>query len=371
MVINTALLEIAVQLSSLSVGLAHAGRVAEAIAPMEQACGAALTAFSGLPASFRFVARDQLPGIADDEHFLARIARQGLTFLAPLAAVSRGGSHLRRFSAVGCLCGVAAREMAGDKVVQCIFDVGDGSDAGDYHRFAFCAAGANSTLIPDPYFFETDGYEELRRTVEAEAAPWEVRRDVVFWRGAASGKPDRWPDAGEPMDWGCLQRLKLCEESRRIAEPSRVDVGLSDLGQIVREDIKERIRAAGFLGEHVDKREFLGFRYLVDIDGNTNSWGLLEKMIMGATIVKVASRRGYRQWFYDRLVAWENFVPVAADLSDMEETVAWLFANPGEAKRIAVNGAALAGELQFSRVLAETEAAFFIALMRHGVIVEN
>ncbi|MDR3441305.1 glycosyl transferase family 90 [Telmatospirillum sp.] len=361
---RAALSDISLKLIQMSVEFSRAGRLADAISAMEQACTAALAAFSALPASFKFVPREQLPGILDKEHFVFRIGSNQLQVFADEQCAPKGASYIRRFSIIGYLAASLAKTMPPGTTVSCVFDVGDGEDVGDYHRFAFSSAHANSTLIPDPYYFETQGYANLRKTVADEGRPWEERKNVVFWRGGATGLPFLKPD--EVSNWRRLQRLQFCEASRQAVNSERMDIGLTDLTQIPTEEIKNQIRAADLMRPAVGKRDFLNFRYLIDIDGNSNSWSLLEKMIMGATIIKVDSPQGYRQWYYDRLVAWESYVPVSSDLSDLEEKVEWVFANPSKAKRIAETGAAVAGELTMSRVLLEAEAVFFVAMIKKG-----
>jgi hypothetical protein len=66
-------------------------------------------------------------------------------------------------------------------------------------------------------------------------------------------------------------------------------------------------------------------KYQIDIDGNSSSWpGLFQRLLSGDTVLKVTSNKGWRQWYYDDLLPWENFVPVASDLSDLVEIVDWL-----------------------------------------------
>ena len=40
------------------------------------------------------------------------------------------------------------------------------------------------------------------------------------------------------------------------------------------------------------------------------------------------------QWFYDELIPWEHYVPVAHDLSDLLEKIDWLREHDDEARRI-------------------------------------
>ena len=40
------------------------------------------------------------------------------------------------------------------------------------------------------------------------------------------------------------------------------------------------------------------------------------------------------EWFYDRIKPWVHYIPVALDLSDLEERVQWALQNDEEAQAI-------------------------------------
>ena len=81
-------------------------------------------------------------------------------------------------------------------------------------------------------------------------------------------------------------------------------------------------------------------KYLIEIDGNVNSWGLLWKLLSGSCILKVKSPR--RQWFHHKLQAYVNMVPISADLSDLKEKLEWCKNNQEQCARIAAAGQSLA-----------------------------
>jgi hypothetical protein len=135
----------------------------------------------------------------------------------------------------------------------------------------------------------------------------------------------------------------------------KIDVALTDALAILDPRARERVEGSGFLAPAVAKLDFLDYRYLVDVDGFSNGWGFLEKLMMGAAVVKVGSAFGYRQWYYDRLEPWVHFVPVQADFSDFDKALARLFADRDLAEEIAANGRAFAERMQVEREVAEAE----------------
>jgi len=143
----------------------------------------------------------------------------------------------------------------------------------------------------------------------------------------------------------------------RIAahRPELFDVGISaveySIGDPKAPAIMER---EGLYRPRVPLHTFQDHKFLIDIDGFSNAWGLLNKLMTGSTILKVASPHGFRQWYYDQLKPFEHFVPVAADLSDLIEKAEWVFTNDEDARAIGERGRELALSLTY-----ETQAPLF------------
>jgi hypothetical protein len=127
------------------------------------------------------------------------------------------------------------------------------------------------------------------------------------------------------------------------------DAKMTNIVQASNGDEAEKIRAyvdsLGLLSAHVPQEEFFKYRFQIDIDGNSNSWGLLPKLMMGSCVLKVVSE--WRQWYYDGLHPWKHYVPIRNDLSDLEERVAWCLDNDEHAREIAANGMNYANALVF------------------------
>ena len=98
---------------------------------------------------------------------------------------------------------------------------------------------------------------------------------------------------------------------------------------------------------------FADWKYQIDIDGNTNSWpGLFQKLLTGSPVLKIASSWNWRQWYYDRLVPWANFVPIEEDMTDLIEKLAWLRDNDEQAQRIGNAGRELASSMSYESEIA-------------------
>jgi hypothetical protein len=207
-------------------------------------------------------------------------------------------------------------------------------DIGEIPGLAFCDARPEFKLVPDHTFLVSCGEKNLTRHYLEHDIPWSERLPRALWRGSTTGMPAE-------NGWRGLDRIALCELAARY--PDRFDAGITRIVQI--NDLNEisAIRASGLMKDFMSPKQFHHYRYQIDIDGNTNSWsGLFQKLLTGSAVLKVASRRGFRQWYYDRLVPWHNFVPVATDLSDLVDRHRWLMENDEAARNIGVAGRALA-----------------------------
>ena len=227
-------------------------------------------------------------------------------------------------------------------------------DAGIVPGISFCAARPDHFLVPDPHFISHYGYQAARMHFLQRADQWSDRYATALWRGSTTGQaPDGWPN---------LPRVKLCEIAHRQDDPSLIDAGFSHVTQLDAK-VAAEIEAAGLIKGYIDWRRFDEYKYQIDIDGNTNSWpGLFLKLLAGSTVLKVESGGGFRQWYYNKLKPWENFVPVATDMSDLAEKILWLRCHDEHARAIGQAGRRLAMSLEFQGELQESCSTIAAAL---------
>lgn len=333
-------------------------RLGDAFSLLELAFTSALMDKSRTPISFKLDDPETLPHpLAATEHVIVQVSRRGIVFHAKREIIAHPLGEFLRFPMVGEFFSNIAQRLPEEQVLGCVVDLGDGNDAGDYPRIAYSSARDDAVLVPDPYFYMNDNYDDVRIRVREQGRPWRERADVVLWRGTAGGARTRQPGEERPLRWDWLPRLHLCSLARESAHSARLDIGLTSLHQIAEPHLREGIEQAGFVRPFVPKERFPAYRYLLDIDGWANSWSLLDKLICGSTIIKVASPHGYRQWYYGKLVPWVNYVPVAADLGDFDGVMDWISSHEADCEEIAAQGAALAAGVQLRPALAEAEAA--------------
>lgn len=210
----------------------------------------------------------------------------------------------------------------------------------------------NVRLIPDLYYFAARGYEDFDPVLE----PWEDRRPSLVWRGSSTGL--FWQTL-EDLD--NLPRYRMCKFAARLG--AGADVALTDLVQTADPEqaalIRERVVREGLLKPFIPMAEMAKHRFILDIDGNSNSWNFMQKLRLGCCVLRVESQ--WRQWFSDRLIPWEHYVPVASDLSDLIERAEWCFANMEECSAIAVRGAQFAFDMTFADEMSRASRVAFAA----------
>jgi hypothetical protein len=214
-------------------------------------------------------------------------------------------------------------------------------DVGTLPGLAFCDSRPEYFLVPDNVFIPNWGYERARLHFSQNRPQWEDRKDVALWRGGTTGQVT---DA--KLGWKSLQRIRLCEIAKDY--PDLIDAGITNVVQIGDSAAKQALQDAGLLRSPIPSSDFDQYKYQIDIDGNTNAWsGLFQKLLTGSPVLKVASPFGYRQWYYDRLKPWVNYVPVLADMSDLIEKIHWLREHDEVARAIGKGGRDLALSMDY------------------------
>jgi hypothetical protein len=217
---------------------------------------------------------------------------------------------------------------------------------------SFCTNQREHALIPDAHFVGERGYANTRRFFANGGVPWRGRKKLAIWRGATTGHSQ--------TGWRGLPRIKLCELSRQY--PDLLDARITSVVQLQNE-AEHGIREAGLMAQSIDVNDFGQWRIQIDIDGNTNSWpGLFQKLLTGSPVIKIESPGNWRQWYYDKLKPWENFVPAKANLSDLVEKISWLRQHEHVAYAIGMAGRDLALSITYESAIRDGASTMLAAI---------
>ncbi len=207
-------------------------------------------------------------------------------------------------------------------------------------HMVFCANFHNALLIPDPEFFNSNGYASYRGKLQNQRA-WHERTEMIVWRGSTTGSgllPHQSPDL---VASDVIQRIRLCA---LLKASYGTDVKIYRVVQSSNsKNDEDLLRRAGILGGALPEDSWLDQKFAFDIDGNSNAWrNLFTRLLFGCCVLKVASPHNFRQWYYDRLEPWTHYVPIDANLSNLVERIDWCRSHPAECGAIAARGQALA-----------------------------
>ena len=234
---------------------------------------------------------------------------------------------------------------AGAEAKELIVDASDGDRSG-FAEIGFSSCQPARLLVPDQYFFEGNGYQTQRALRQENDVPWSERDDTIIWRGQLNGQ-------GICIAEPSLTENGLLNQRLRMALACLgTDIDFRFVGHHEALPVLER---AGLMGDRIAAATWLNRKYAIDIDGYSNAWdNLYHRLLFGCCVLKVESQVGFRQWYYDRLRPFEHYVPISADLSDLQEQVDWVRSHPAEAGAIAKAGSELAHEMTFE---SETQLA--------------
>ncbi|HKX55237.1 MAG TPA: glycosyl transferase family 90, partial [Xanthomonadales bacterium] len=230
------------------------------------------------------------------------------------------------------------------KNVDFVADVSDGH-MGYTNVLGFSTNQDSVCLIPDPDFFNSRGYADVR---DREAPGWSERKAEIIWRGSPNGQGLIANSTMSADDESLIQRVRMCLLLRgQVGIDARLVV--SDRTEDLRSEDARLLQQAGLVGQAIDRSEWWQRRFAIDTDGYTNAWsGLFVRLLMGCCVLKVASPTSHRQWYYHRLQPWQHYIPVAADLSDLQHRIEWCQAHGSECEQVAKRGRELALSMDFN-----------------------
>jgi len=169
--------------------------------------------------------------------------------------------------------------------------------------------------------------------------PWKKKRDKVYWRGAMTGGTYREDDF---LKW---PRVKLVYLSK--ADGDSIDARFVKTPQPNQHVINRIIGDTFPLVKKVPRAKHFAYKYLIDIDGNSCTYARC-RWIMLSNSVLLKPDSANIQWYYSLLEPYENYIPLAADLSDIKDQIFWLKTHDSEGESIALRATQL-GEEIFSK----------------------
>jgi hypothetical protein len=198
--------------------------------------------------------------------------------------------------------------------------------------------GSREPLIPDLYLLaEIAKWEKAGRSLDIyKGPPFLEREKKLFWRGSTTG-----PVIHSLEEFRANHRVQACLHTIREL-PAHADCKIARIVQTpeeIRQEATQFLKENKILSRIIDPRDFAQYQMFLDLPGNASAWGSSLRYLQGMLIFRVAHQ--HELLYYDRLEPWVNYIPVAADLSDLKAGVEWALLHQHEAAKIALNGQAI------------------------------
>lgn len=162
------------------------------------------------------------------------------------------------------------------------------------------------------------------------STPFRARADKLVWRGSLTG-PKR-----DAIFQGRQSREWIFDLAARTTLNDSIDVAFTGVPQSRREEFLPDVLQQ-LAGNRLSATEQANNKLLLCVEGNDVASGL--KWMLAAESCVLMPRPTVDSWFCESLLEpWIHYVPVASDLSDVEEKVEWCLSKPVEAEEVARNG---------------------------------
>jgi hypothetical protein len=190
--------------------------------------------------------------------------------------------------------------------------LGDAPLDRSYSGIAMSSCSPSALLVPDAHYLMSFGYTT---PLGIKCRSFEYSADrigKVYWRGSLSGPFN----LEKPME---NQRFKFVYET--INNPV-MDARITRIPEYHQRSLTPYLASLGNMFSPPEPFiNNLNYNYAVDIDGHANSWdAFFLKLAAGLPILKIESKFGFRQWYYDDLVDGYNFISILSD--NMERRLA-------------------------------------------------
>lgn len=201
--------------------------------------------------------------------------------------------------------------------------------------FTICKSKENRYGVLFPEFRNFSYRQRLIRDIrwESDHSVWERKINKAHWRGMTSG----WHYDSDTWDTRPRARLVLFSKER----PDLVDAAFTSPYSL-QYNVKVAMEKYGLFEKWVYPTEFVKYKYLISMDGNTFASNFWWQLLSNSTVLKSESE--YVEWFYAGLAPDVHYLPYLGDVSDLGEKVEWLRGHDEEARRRADAGRAFAEE---------------------------
>ena len=167
----------------------------------------------------------------------------------------------------------------------------------------------SAICFPDIYYILHKGYKKMLNDIDNNLVKWDNKINKLIYRGNNEN--------------GYIYNF----------------IDYKNINKLPRQYFCEKFKNNEFINldnKKLSKSKQIKYKYILDIDGYTNSWeGTVWKLYSGSVVIKQKSI--WKQWYYDELQEWIHYVPINNDFSNLEVIINWCINNDNICKQIAKN----------------------------------
>jgi len=215
----------------------------------------------------------------------------------------------------------------------------------NYDKYAPILSGSSTNIhadIPFPTYedwaratYQTTGKvfpNACREYPDIKPTPWPQKIEKAVFRGATTGSG---------VTTTTNQRLKALDIG--LSHQQDLDVGITKWNLRPRKlegnDYLQTIERSKYpKANKLNLQDQSKYKYILTLEGHVAAYRLSYELSSGSVILLAASQ--WQMWYYPFLKAYEHYVPVKEDLSDLVSQISWCRANDAKCAQIAKNARA-------------------------------
>ncbi|CAK0799807.1 unnamed protein product [Prorocentrum cordatum] len=238
----------------------------------------------------------------------------------------------------------SGRALLGDKAA--LFKFGDTRDAHacypTFYKTRLMKLRDDNYVLLD---LNHDRHWGMVGQVPGADVSWSQKRTQLVWRGASTGRCDAYFNN---------TRMMLVRKYFHSQDP-RIDVGFS-------EALQHCDAARSYVKPGMSMQTVLAAKYVLVAQGNDKASGL--NWALASNSVPFMVEPDIESWLLESsLKAWEHYIPIEPDFSDLGSQVEWAVQNDGEAERIAKAGKDYMQQFKNRKTETDIEAAVLTAYL--------
>jgi Glycosyl transferase family 90 len=182
------------------------------------------------------------------------------------------------------------------------------------------------------------------QATKAFDVPWYEKKNSTLWRGAMTGFLETRQDASDLEQCLSNTRCRFVYESR-LRKSSLIDAGLSWI--VPHYKGGTYFNGIELNATYTQFQEFLKYKVNISLEGNDVSSGLKWNLLSNSVVSMPPPTK--TSWAMELLLEpWVHYVPLFANLSNVEDRIRWVLENDYFAKQIATRSTMFMEDLWFS-----------------------